>query len=190
LDFAKWCRDADPADVDKLTAAWGKDPSNWPVVGCTKRFQPFAKGHAMVVEFKTSGDEWKAFRADIIPEIVDAAVKKHQVAFNKAAKCLKPEEVYDLIPRTYPKANPVALAGFDEFPGLGKFDYKVWEQENQSVLDTVGWLKLVLLVANNNLVDLEEVFSTADKQLKSRGITYVPSGKSDAVGELLMVKFD
>ena len=125
LDFAKWCRDADKAEVDKLTAAWGKDPSNWPIVGCTKRFQPFAKGHDMVVEFKTSGDEWKAFRADIIPEIVDAAIKKHQVAFNKAAKCLKPEEVYDLIPRTYPKANPVALAGFDEFPGLGKFDYKV-----------------------------------------------------------------
>ena len=25
---------------------------------------------------------------------------------------MRPEDVYDLIPRTYPKVNPVALAGF------------------------------------------------------------------------------
>ena len=159
-------------------------------MGCGQKCRAFAYGHGMVVEFRTAAGDWKAFRADIIPEVVDDIIKKHQVAFNKAAQCLTPEDVYDLIPRTYPKANPVALAGFKEFPGLRKFDLKKWAEEDQPVLTTEGWMKLVMLIASKNFEDFSVVFETAKTQLGKKGITYVPSGKSDAVGELLMAKFD
>ena len=108
--------------------------------------------------------------------------------FNKAANCLTPEDVYDLIPRTYPKVNPVALAGFDVFLGLGRFDLRRWAEDNGPVLTTEGWLKLVVLIALKNHADLQDVLGTANEQLKQLGITYCPSGKEDAAGELLMAK--
>ncbi len=101
---------------------------------------------------------------------------------------LRPEDVYDLIPRTYPKANPAALAGFEVFPGLGKFDLRQWEEDNGPMLSTEGWLKLVMLIASSNFADLEEVFDAADVQLKLSGIAHRPIGKKDAAGQLLMAK--
>ena len=47
-----------------------------------------------MVEFKTA-DGWKAFRCEQIPEILDVAIKKSQVAFNRASQCLTPEDVYN-----------------------------------------------------------------------------------------------
>ncbi len=101
---------------------------------------------------------------------------------------MRPEGVYDLTPRTYPKANPVALAGFEAFPGLGKLDLRRWEEDNGPVLTTEGWLNLATLAASNNFAELQEVLDTADEQLKLFATTYCPSGKKDAVGELLMAR--
>jgi hypothetical protein len=70
-----------------------------------------------------------------------------------------------VIPRTYPKANPVALAGFDAFPGVGHFDLDLWRKENQPVLTTVGWLKMAMKVAENDLENLLDVFNVAREEL-------------------------
>ena len=185
LDWNEWCRDADQEDVDKLKKAWGVSSENWPVVGCTRIYQPFAYGHGMVVEYCDAG-QWKCFRADLIPEILDDAIKGKQAEFNLAFQAMSPEQIWDLIPRVYPKANPVPLAGFAVFPGLGRFDLERWAAEDSPVLTSVGWLKVAVLVSENNMADLSHVFETAQTELKKQGISFVPSGKSDAVGDLLM----
>ena len=95
------------------------------------------------------------------PEVLDEAIKKKQVEFKASIRALTPEDVYDLIPRTYPKANPVAMAGFDHFPGMGRFSFKQWEEEKQPALTTTGWLKLAFRAAENNLENLVDVFNDA-----------------------------
>ena len=44
------------------------------------------------------------------------------MVFNEAVQCRMLDDVYDLIPRTHLKGNPVALAGFKVFSGMGKLD--------------------------------------------------------------------
>ena len=91
----------------------------------------------VVIEYRVKTGEWKSFRADLIPEVLDDAIKVNQTAFNASMNALTPEDVYDLIPRTYPKANPVSMAGFDQFPGLGRFDL-----ENCQARTSRGWTLL------------------------------------------------
>ena len=95
-----------------------------------------------------------------------------------------------LDPENLPEGEPCDLARFDVFPVLGRLGLKTWEEENHPVLTTKGWLQLVIRIANNNLTYLQQVFNMAKKQLNAMGITYVPSGTRDAVGELLMAKND
>ena len=71
-------------------------------------------------------------------------VKKCQVVFNEAVQCRMLDEVYDLIPRTHLKGNPVALAGFKVFPGMGKLD---WGQRGQLVCETNSWLQFLRFAA-------------------------------------------
>ena len=68
------------------------------------------------------------------PRGPDDAAKVNQAAFNAPMNALTPEDVYDLIPRTYPKANPVSVAGFDHVPGLRHFDVEKWRTRTGS-----GW---------------------------------------------------
>ena len=185
LDWVKWCRDADDQDVERLKLKFGPTPDRWPAVGCKRAYTPYAHGMGMVVEFKFGG-QWKSFRADLPPTHVDDMIKRHQVAFNKSLDCLTPEDVYDMIPRTYPKANPVELAGFDAFPGLGRFDLEQYRRDNSPGLDTVGWLKFVVRVAQGDLDNLADIFLEADGHLRDMGITYKPSGKTDATGMPLL----
>jgi hypothetical protein len=167
MNFTKWCELADPEDVKKLQKEWGKDPATWPELGCGKQYQPWALGQGLIIEyFSRSSGEWKSFRADLIPEVLDDAIKKKQVDFNASMNALTPQDVYDLISRTYPRANPVAMAGFDHFPGLGFFYLKKWEAEDQPVLTTTGWLKLALKVAENDLEHLADVFNLARDELR------------------------
>jgi len=189
MDFAKWCQLADAEDVDRLKTAWGEDTSKWPVVGCGKLYKPWADGAGMVVEYK-GGEGWKAFRADLIPEILDDCIKKKQVEFNRAGQCLTPEDVYDLIPRTYPKANPVPLADFEAFPGLGQFDFLQWVKDNEPMLTTEGWCKLAMTIASQDLANLADIFKSAEMELQKRGLMYHMSGKRDEIGPLTSVMHD
>jgi len=109
------------------------------------------------------------------------------VEFNKAAACLTPEDVYNMIPRIYPKANPVKLADFEAFPGLGRFDYEQWMKDDQPVLTTAGWCQLAMKIASNDLGSLTDVFTTAEQYLVKKGLVYKKSGARDEVGPLTHV---
>ena len=170
LDYAKWCQLADAEDVERLKKAWGGDTSKWPVLGCRKLYRPFVNGPGLVIEYKGAFGEWKAFRAELMPEILDDCIKKKQVEFNNAMNCMTPDDVYNMVPRTYPKANPVPLAGFDAFPGLGRFDFVKWQEDNEPVMTTEGWCRLAMQVASKNMDSLDHVFKTAHDYLRSRGL--------------------
>jgi hypothetical protein len=126
----------------------------------------------MVVEHRASKKEWKNFRADLIPEVLDDAIKKRQVEWNTAMAALPPSDIYDLIPRMYPKVNPAPLAMFDQFPGLGLFDIRQWNVEDQPILTRAGWLKLALKVAANDLENLQTVFNIATEELRLEGESF------------------
>jgi hypothetical protein len=172
LNWDKWCELADPDDVKKVQEAWGTDLAIWPAVGCQKRYRPWKFGNWMAVECRTSEEEWKNFRADLIPEVLDDAIKKWQVEWNTAMAALPPSDIYDLIPRMYPKVNPVPLAVFDQFPGLGLFDIRQWNVEDQPILTRAGWLKLALKVAANDLENLQTVFNIATEELRLEGESF------------------
>jgi hypothetical protein len=183
LDWAKWRQLADAADVERLKKLLGPISSEWPTVGCGKLYKPFANGPGLIIEHKTGDGTWTAFRADLMPEILDDCIKARQVAWNRAAQALTADQVYDLIPRTYPKTNPVALADYQQFPGIGRFDFIKWEQDNAQVLTTAGWCQLAMRIAAGN-PDLENVFATAKSELVKLGLEYVVTAKKDAVGPL------
>jgi hypothetical protein len=183
LDWAKWRQLADEADVKRLKELLGPLTSDWPKVGCGRLHQPWAKGPGLIIEYKTTIGTWSAFRADLMPEILDDCIKSRQLAWNRAAAALTPEQVYDLIPRTYPKTNPVALADYEQFPGIGRFDFIKWQQDNAPVLTTSGWCQLAMRISADN-PDLQNVFDTAQSELRKRGLDYEVTQKSDAVGPL------
>ena len=62
------------------------------------------------------------------------------MVFNEAVQCRMLDEVYDVIPRTHLKGNPVALAGLKVFPGLDKFDLR---QRDQLTYETNSWLEFL-----------------------------------------------
>lgn len=70
--------------VKKEQEAW-TDLATWPVVGCQRRYQPWKFGQGMGIEYRTIEQEWKAFRADFIPEVLHDALKKRRVDCAMAA---------------------------------------------------------------------------------------------------------
>ena len=68
---------------------------------------------------------------------------------NAAMNVLSPGDLYDLMPRTYPKENPVDMVGFKQFPGMVFLDVEMWEWEDQPTMTILGWLKYALKVAEN-----------------------------------------
>ncbi len=73
--------------------------------GCGARFRPWARGESLVCEFRDSGGQWLCFLCDLIPEIIDDEIKKVQADWLGASQRLTPEELFELIPVTYPKLN-------------------------------------------------------------------------------------
>jgi hypothetical protein len=135
--------------------------------GVQEGVPPRGQGEALVVEYRNRAGEWKAFWAEVFPEVIDDEIKLCQVAWNWATASLRAEDVYDLVPPTYPKANVVQ--GFPSFPGMGRLDLQVWRQENMPVLSMVGWLKLALTIASKDLDNLRGVFTVAEKELRKQG---------------------
>jgi hypothetical protein len=161
LDFDTWCELAEPDEVKQVQEVWGMDLATWPVVGCLKQYHPFELGPGTVIEYCTSGNEWKAFRADLVDEVLDDLIKTRQVEHNGTMAASTPADVYDRIPRTYPKVNPVPLAGFDQFPGIGHFDLK----SNMPALTLKGWIRAAVRVAMDSLEYPVGVFSNIITQM-------------------------
>ena len=63
-----------------MMAKFGPDLKKWPQPGCSANFYPWRFGPSTVLEFQTAAGEWRAFRADKMPEKLDDVVKAHQVA--------------------------------------------------------------------------------------------------------------
>ena len=166
LNWHKWCDAVGPEMVDRMVTKYRDNPDTWPSVGCGVRYRPWRNGLGMVLEFK-AGDTWKCFLADVIPELLDNEIKQHQAEWNNALSCLSPDDVYDLIPVTFPRASPITVAGIPQFPGMGKLNLPKLKNEQAPVLSTAGWVQLCLKVASKG-ENLESVFSLASAELETR----------------------
>ncbi len=112
----------------------------------------------MVCEFCDSKGEWQCFLSDLIPEIIDDEVKKVQADWVGALRQLTPEELFELIPVTYPKMNAVRTPAGFYLPGVSKFPVNQWIADDYPVLGTAGWCKLAMKVAGKDSAHLDEVF--------------------------------
>jgi hypothetical protein len=79
----------------------------------------------MVCEFGC-GDHHYAILADLLPEMLDKEVKKHQAAWVEASLLLKPDELKAALPVVYPKMNLVEGL---PLPCVGKFDVRKAREE-------------------------------------------------------------
>ena len=91
-----------------------------------------------------------------LPQILDDAIKKQQAQFYKASEKLTAEELYDIIPMTF----PMTLL-FAEFPGIAKYPIDLWEREGHLALDKKGWCKLIAKIASKDMLNLGLIFDRA-----------------------------
>jgi hypothetical protein len=72
----------------------------------------------MVCEFGC-GEHQYVILADLLPEMLDTEVKKHQAAWVEASLLLQPDELKAALPVIYPKTNIVEGL---PLPCVGRFD--------------------------------------------------------------------
>ena len=121
----------------------------------------------MVIEyFSESTGGWKSLVAEYIPDALDDCIRKKQAVFN------------EVIPRTYPKANPVAVDGWEVFPGMGRVDLVSWETENTPTLTVLSWRELAVRAAAQRNDDLDAGLVPARDVLTAQGPTAWPEAAS------------
>ena len=103
----------------------------------------------MVCEFGC-GDHQYAILADLLPEMLDKEVKKHQAAWVEASLLLQPDELKAALPVIYPKMNIVEGL---PLPCVGKFDVRKAEEENWPMIDTKAWWTLASAICEKDCDD-------------------------------------
>ena len=107
----------------QMTEHYGEDWRTWPIIGCGRKFRPFANGCSMVVELDEKGNgnpkDFVAMAADRLPDLVDNAVKKARWltlrGFMKNSKNV--HELFKLIPVTLPMTHRLVGPGNVEIAG-------------------------------------------------------------------------
>ena len=144
--------------IEALQEKWGEDVSKWPAIGCGAIFKPWARGASMVVEMMTHDGKWISFMADRLPEQLDDAIKGHHAAFHMATLKMTPEELQEAIPMGFPMTHVV-----DGVPCVARYPIDMWELNGMPIMTTKGWAKLCMLIAQQDLENLQSVYDTAVK---------------------------
>jgi hypothetical protein len=157
--------DGDPDLGAYMGQSFGCQES-WPKFGCGAKFRPWAKGEAMVAEFRTETGEWKAFLCALMPEIVDDEIKKVQVSWTRAIESMTSDEIFDVVPITYPVCHSVSHNG-TKVHGVSRFPVAKWIADGSPVMDTSGWLKLAMRVASKDIANLGDMFTACEQQFRA-----------------------
>ena len=112
----------------------------------------------MVVEMMTHDGKWISFMADRLPEQLDDAIKGHHAAFHMATLQMTPEELQEAIPMGFPMTRVV-----DGVPCVARYPIDMWELNGMPMMTTKGWAKLCMLIAQQDLKNLQNVYDTAVK---------------------------
>ena len=141
--------------VEALNEQYGDD---WPALGCHSKFKPWAKGASMVLELHMGDGRWQAISADRLPAILDDEIKEKQREFLAATKLLKPDDLLEILPMSFPETYVLDRT---LFPGVARYPVDEWKREGRSCITSKGWAKLCLRIANNDMAHLENVFKAA-----------------------------
>ena len=145
--------------VDGMTDRHG-ELDKWPSLGCRCKFFPWAKGASMVVELKLDDDTWTAIMAERMPSTLDNAIKGHHAKFYMSIGKLSPETLFEKIPIGFPMTHQVK-----GFPGIALYPVEEFERHGELMITEVGWCKMAMKVAENDMEHLEGVFTVAKKIL-------------------------
>ena len=144
--------------IEALQEKWGEDVSKWPQIGCGANFKPWSRGASMVVEMMAHDGQWISFMADRLPEQLDDVIKAHHAAFHLATKMMTPEQLQEAIPMGFPMTHEV-----DGVPCVARYPIDMWELNGAPMMTTKGWAKLCMLIAQQDLKNLQNVYDTAVK---------------------------
>ena len=125
---------------------------------CGRRYRPFARGAAAILEWKGADGAWFCIRADLPPEPLMVEIQKVQEAFTTAWQELSYQELYESIPLMQPKTNILPLY---QVPGIGKYDLEAHAKAASPVMDQEKWCQLCIAVAERNPVLFPDLFLVA-----------------------------
>ena len=103
-------------------------------------------------------DTWEAISADRPPAILDDDIKKNHRGLLATTKRLKPDDLHDMLPMSFPKTHMLHPT---LFPGIAQYPLDDWIEEGRPCITEVGWLKLCLRISQNDMYHLETVFQAA-----------------------------
>eukprot|EP00435_Cladocopium_sp_Y103_P010463 s2420_g2.t1 len=144
-----------------LLSRYGSQQRLDEVVGhhfCGRKYRPWARGPAAILEWRGADEAWFCLRADVPPEPLMAEIQKVQQAFTTAWQEMSCQELYDSIPQMQPKTNILPL---HQVPGIGKYDLQAHAKAGSPVMDQEKWCQLCIAVAQRNPVLFHDLFLVA-----------------------------
>jgi hypothetical protein len=160
-DAYKWMKE--------LEAEYGMDIAQWPNIGCGGGFRACSNGPSMVIEVRVDSEEgtWEAFLSERLPPIIDDCIKgEHLAAFQKAMGKVSPDEIYDLLPMTFPKTHNLVHNG-KVLRGISKYPIDEWMKKDRPVMTSLMWVTFVRAVAMHDVENLTHILDLTDSIAKS-----------------------
>ena len=141
-----------------LVAKFDNDYRKLPQVGCGSAFYPLRNGPSTVVEIKIAlpggKEEWKAFMAEHMPDVLDLQFKKiklkHVKELRGAMNSASAQEVFDLAPMTLPMTHTHHLPDGAPLPMVARYPVADWKEKGEPYMTAAGWAKLCVAIARKD----------------------------------------
>ena len=112
-----------------------------------------------MIEIQVGPQEWVAFPAERLPQILDDEIKKVLKEWHEACHRVTADDIKKWIPLVYPKTN---ILDPIQYPGISKFDRTKWIQDGSPYLDKSGWIALCEVIARKDSTNLQCVLDLAE----------------------------
>lgn len=94
-------------------------------------------------------------------------VKRQQASWIEGLSQLSPEELWDIVPVSYPLAHKVLhQATGIPLPGVSRFPLESWLKDGMPTLDTTAWCLLAIKVARKDPINLSNILVQARAKLQ------------------------
>jgi hypothetical protein len=148
-----------PQQYQDIMKALGTEDEADDLLGCGRRWRPWAKGAASILEFRNASTEggWACLVAELPPPVLQDALTKCATAFCTALHNCTATELCALLPGCWPKLNPLAALGL-HVPGIGKIDMIAYNARGSPLVNEEAWWRFARAIAGRNITLLRDVF--------------------------------
>ena len=159
----------------RIIAHYKTEAATWGYIGCGRRYYPWARGAACVLEFRNRSGGWNCLLADVAPPALQRVMTAARREFYATFRGITADDLRGAIPVTVPKLNAFADVSGCVIPGVGKLDIAAYKSNNNPVMDEAGWWRFARAVASRSMGPLHAVFEAATRALDCLGQPYLVS---------------